>query len=99
MTLVFTNVSFCQAAVEVAANKTEKMTKALELSPEQSTDVQKLNVQFTEKEEAIQASVPNQEEATGKLAELKASFIKELAAILTPEQLEKFKAMQPERKN
>jgi len=98
MTLVFNNVSFSQAAVEVAAAKTEKMAKSLDLSPEQTADVQKLNVQFSEKEKAIASGTPNAEEATGKLKELKVSFIKELSAILTAEQLEKFKAMQPQRK-
>ena len=74
----------------------EELTASLDLRPDQSAQFEELRLRYAEKKMGIKKTTPNAEEAATKIKELKASYLKELSAILTPEQLEKWKAMQPQ---
>jgi len=85
-----------QAADAVVSKETAVMAKSLELSPEQTTKVQTVFTAFQKKQSAIQSSSKDVKLVNSKMDELDASFAKELAGILTPQQFEKWKAMQPQ---
>jgi len=94
--LFVAQTSFAQAAETVTQSKTEMISESLELTPEQSAKVETVYASFTEKQAVVQKSSPNAEEVSAKLEELEASFTEEIAAILTPEQFQKWKSMQPQ---
>jgi len=100
MLLVFAlsmiTVSNAQSREAVPNEELSELSASLELSPEQSTQVEQLQIKFAEKKKGIATTTPNADEASAKLKELKASYLKEFAAILSPEQLEKWRAMQPQ---
>lgn len=73
-----------------------ELSASLDLTPEQVTQIEELEIRFSEKKVGIKSTTPNAEEAGKKMKELKASYHKEISAILTPEQLEKWKSMQPQ---
>ncbi len=85
-----------QAADVVVAKKTTELAKNLDLSVDQTAKVEKVFASYKEKQNAIEKISPNAEENDDKLTALDASLMKELSAILTPEQLEKWKSMQPQ---
>lgn len=96
--LLFTSNINAQAADAVISKETAVMAKSLELSPEQTTKVQSVFAAFQKKQSAIESSSTDAKIVGAKLDELDASFAKELAGILTPEQFGKWKAMQPQGK-
>ena len=92
----FSQATIAQAADVVTKTKTEEISKQLELTPEQTAKFKTVVTGYTEKQAMVQKSSPNAEEVSAKLEALEASFQEDLAAILTPEQLKKWNAMQPQ---
>lgn len=96
-TFSFANLSSAQ--MEKQATPTTDLTEltaSLELSPEQVSQIETLELKFAEKKKGIKSTSPNADDAVSKTKALKASYLKELSAILNPKQLEKWKAMQPQ---
>lgn len=73
-----------------------ELTASLDLTPDQSAQIEDLEIRFAAKKNGILKTSPNADEAAANMKELKSSYFKELTAILSPEQLEKWKAMQPQ---
>lgn len=93
----FVNVSSAQ--MEKQATPTTDLTElttSLELTPEQVSQIEALELSFAEKKKGIKSTSPNADDAVSKTKTLKASYLKELSSILNPKQLEKWKAMQPQ---
>jgi len=94
---LFIGTSMNAQAREVAPKADiSELTASLDLTPEQTAQIEDLELRFAEKKTGIKSTSPNAEESVSKMKELKASYYKELSAILTPEQLEKWKSMQPQ---
>ncbi|HEY0976498.1 MAG TPA: hypothetical protein VGE21_03425, partial [Flavobacteriales bacterium] len=84
--------------------QTERMAKELDLTPEQRTKVEAINLRFAEKASALREerkTSPGEHQGEGK--EMKAEREAELRNVLTPEQLDKWtaheKAMMEKRRS
>ncbi len=94
--LFFNANIYAQAADAVVSKESTVMAKSLELSPEQTTKVETVFTAFQKKQSVIESSSKDEKVVGAKLEELDASFAKQLAGILTPEQFGKWQAMQPQ---
>lgn len=76
---------------ERAAKRTEKMTDHLGLTPDQASKVAAINLSFAQKMETVKAADISKENARAAHKELRTEQTNAIKALLTPEQLAKFK--------
>lgn len=95
LTLMLAHVSNAQTKQESKMQAGTELTAELDLTPEQSKQVVELDNIYKAKKAGLKTTSPNADNYSSKLKELEVSYLKELKSILTPEQLEKWRSMQP----
>lgn len=79
---------------EMAMNQLNRMSSELKLSKEQEDKIEPLIVTRVEKMMEFRQSGMDREEMMGEMKKINEGQMEALKAILTPEQLEKYKTMQ-----
>lgn len=83
---------------EIAAQQTERMTKALELTDAQATQVETILLKYLEKGQTAREEAAGDREAMqASMQTIRTEQAEELKAVLTEEQFAKLQKMQAER--
>ncbi len=78
---------------KAAERMTERMTKELDLTPEQAQAVKPINLEFVTKAKEIRNSEAGKEDKKAQLEALRKENETKMASVLTPEQMEKYREM------
>ena len=78
---------------KAAERMTERMTKELDLTPEQAQAVKPINLEFVTKAKEIKNSEAGKEDKKAQLETLRKENETKMAQVLTPEQMEKYREM------
>lgn len=97
LTLMCTTFLSAQASEAMVKKESTTIVNSLDLSKEQTVQVENVFASYKEKKMAINSSSPDAELVSEKLTDLDTSLAKELSGILNREQFVKWQSMQKQQ--